>query len=155
MKSLVIYDSQYGNTEKIARVIGEALGSGTRVVRAAEAPVAELQKYGLLVVGSPTHGGRPSQPMQQFLNQIPSGTLTNVRTATFDTGIPTESQKRFIRFIIKFFGYAAKRIAATLRAKGATIVAAETFFVLGKEGPLKEGEADRAASWARNLQQLT
>jgi len=27
MKILVIYDSQYGNTETVARVIGEALGS--------------------------------------------------------------------------------------------------------------------------------
>ena len=33
MKTLVIYDSVYGNTEKVAKAIGEAIGGVVRVAR--------------------------------------------------------------------------------------------------------------------------
>ncbi|MDD5039576.1 MAG: flavodoxin family protein [Patescibacteria group bacterium] len=151
MKALIIYDSLYGNTEKIARTIGAALGGGTRVLKVNEASAAETNACELLIIGSPTHGGRPSQPMQQFLNQIPAGALTSIRAAAFDTGNTPEGQGGLIRIVIKFFGYASKRIAGILKSKGAIAVAAETFFVLGKEGPLKDGEVERAQGWAKKL----
>ena len=38
------------------------------------------------------------------------------------------------------------------RKNGATLVMApQPFYVKGKEGPLKEGELERAATWARGL----
>jgi hypothetical protein len=47
------------------------------------------------------------------------------------------------------FGYAADRIASALKLKGWTAAArAEGFYVTGKEGPVKEGELERAAKWA-------
>ena len=54
--------------------------------------------------------------------------------------------------LVNFFGYAAKPIANRLQKKaGALIAAPEGFIVKGKEGPLKEGELERAAQWARQL----
>jgi hypothetical protein len=50
------------------------------------------------------------------------------------------------------FGYAAPRIARSMERSGAALLAApEGFFVLGTEGPLKEGELERAACWAREV----
>jgi hypothetical protein len=50
-------------------------------------------------------------------------------------------------------GYAAGRIASGLTSKGGRLIAKpEGFIVDGKEGPLKEGELERAAAWARSLQ---
>lgn len=151
MNTLVIYDSQFGNTRKVAEAIGKALGPGATVAHINEMKIAALAAAELLVVGTPTHGGRPSQPMQQFLNNIAPDGLKDVRAATFDTGIPADGQKAFMRFIVKFFGYASKRLAKILKSKGANIIAAETFFVLGKEGPMKDGELDRAKEWGRGL----
>jgi len=61
-----------------------------------------------------------------------------------DTRIPLKS--------LKIFGFAADRIAKNLKDKGANLVVpAEGFFVNGKEGPLKAGELERAAAWAKTL----
>jgi hypothetical protein len=44
------------------------------------------------------------------------------------------------------------RIANNLKGKGGNLVAPpEGFFVTGKEGPLKEGELERAAGWAKGI----
>lgn len=49
---------------------------------------------------------------------------------------------------MKVGGYAAGRIAETLKKKGGNLVMPpEGFFVKGKEGPLKEGELERTANW--------
>jgi len=146
MKTLIVYDSVYGNTEKIARAIGEGIASSgeTKIVRPAEANPAELDSFDLVVIGSPTQGGRATQAMQEFLNKIPADALKNKSVAAFDT--------RVKNVIAKLFGYAAGRIADSLREKGGQPVAPpEAFIVMGTKGPVKEGEAERATTWAKGL----
>ncbi|MFC1687556.1 flavodoxin family protein [Patescibacteria group bacterium] len=151
MKTLVIYDSMFGNTKKIAQAIGESFGNGAQVFHISKTKSDDLTSADMLIIGSPTHGGQPSQKMKEFLNTIAPNSLNGIKTAAFDTGISVDGQKHFMRFIIRFFGYAAKRLAKILKSKGANIVSAETFFVLGKEGPLKDGELDRATEWAKDI----
>ena len=141
MKILVVYDSTYGNTEKIARAVGAALTGDVKVLRAGEVNPAELNPFDLLIVGSPTQGGRPTLAMQEFINII---NVKGVNVAVFDTRFPTK--------LGKLFGFAGDRIAKILKEKEANfIVPTEGFFVTGKEGPLKEGELERAANWAKEL----
>ncbi|MBN2135846.1 MAG: flavodoxin family protein [Acidobacteria bacterium] len=152
MKVLIVYDSLFGNTEKVANAIKEGIGKkDTKVIKVKDAGLEMLEGIDLLIVGSPVHGGKPSADMKKFLSSIPSGSLKGCKAAAFDTGIPKEGQGRFVKFILGVFGYAAKGIASTLKQKGAQILDAETFFVLDKEGPLKEGELDRAKTWAKEL----
>ena len=140
MKTLVVYDSQYGNTEKIARVIGDTI-PGASVLHADDAGLSELEGAGLLIVGSPTHGGRPMGAVQTFLKKTPANALEGIKVASFDT--------RFASRFAKIFGYAAGRIATTLKKKGGSMAAEpEGFFVEGTQGPLTEGELERAAAWA-------
>jgi flavodoxin I len=146
MKALIVYDSVYGNTEKIARAIAEAItpSGEVRVLRASEASPSELASIELLIVGSPTHGGRPTPPIQDLLNKVPKLSLQGINVAAFDTRIPTK--------LVKVFGYAAGRIAGNLKKKGGTLVASPVgFFVAGGQGPLKEGELERAAAWAKGI----
>ena len=144
MKALVIYDSQYGNTEQIAKAIGGALGAEAKVVRFGDVKAAELASYDLLFIGSPTQGGRYTMSMKGFLDAIPSGSLANIRVASFDTRLKTK--------LVKIFGYAATRIADTLKIKGGNLVApAEGFIVKGSKGSLAEGELERAAAWAKDI----
>ena len=63
--------------------------------------------------------------------------------ATFDTRLSTK--------LVGIFGYAAGRIADSLTKKGGLILSSEGFFVKGKEDSLKEGELERAASWAKDM----
>jgi len=144
MKALIVYDSVYGNTEKIARAVADAIApSGeVKVVQAGEANPPELESTDLLIVGSPTHGGRPTPPVQDFLNKVPK--LQGINVAAFDT----RSQSKFARV----FGNAAGRIARNLERKGGTLIASpEGFLVTGTKGPLKEGELERAAGWAKGI----
>jgi len=142
MKALVVYDSAYGNTEKIAHAIAAGLNGEIAVRRAGDVKVADMESVDLLIVGSPTQGGRPTKPVQDFVK----GLAKPSKAAAFDT-----------RARIKWaavFGYAGPRIAKSLQERGMTLVApAEAFYVKGKEGPLEDGEADRAAEWARRLQE--
>ena len=59
MKILVVYDSVYGNTERIARTIGAALPGEVPVLGIGEADPSELTSADLLIIGSPTHGALP------------------------------------------------------------------------------------------------
>ena len=146
MKALVVYDSAHGNTEKIARAVAEALtpSGKARVLRAGEAQPSDLKAMDLLVVGSPTLGGRPTPAVQEFLKRIPAGALKNLRVMSFDT--------RMKMFIARLFGWAADRIAATLKEKGGILARPpEGFIVKGREGPLADGEIERAAAWAKAI----
>jgi len=144
MKALIVYDSVYGNTEKIARAIAEAItpSNEVKVLRAGEANPSELASIDLLIVGSPTHGGRPTPAVQNLLNKAPK--LQGIKVAAFDTRIPTK--------LVRVFGYAAGRIANNLKKKDGNLIASpEGFFVTGGQGPLKEGELERAAAWAKGI----
>ena len=152
MKILVVYDSYFGNTEKVAQAIGEALGDA-EVKRPGDVKAGELSELDILVVGSPTRGFRPSDGIKSFLKEIPSGGLKGVKVASFDTRIAREDTGNpVLRFMIGVFGYAAKPIRDNLSKKGGEPLGEPAgFIVLGTEGPLKEGELERAAAWAGSL----
>jgi len=152
MKILVVYDSYFGNTEKVAQAIGEALGDA-EVRRPGDVKAGELSELDILVVGSPTRSFRPSDGIKSFLKEIPSGGLKGVKVASFDTRIAREDTGNpVLRFMIGIFGYAAKPIRDNLSKKGGEPLGEPVgFIVLGTEGPLKEGELERAAAWAGSL----
>jgi flavodoxin len=155
MKAFLVYDTRFGNTEAIARAIGEALGSDTAVVRVTDADGVNLESVDLFIVGSPTQGARHTLPVQNYLDSIPEGVLNNVGVATFDTRYSTKSGglgTRIIARMAKGFGFAAPRIADILKEKGGNLLAEpEGFIVNGTKGPLKDGELERTAKWAEKL----
>ena len=144
MKTLVVYDSVYGNTKAVAQSIGAAIPGEVEVLYVKEADASGVDAYDLLVAGAPTHGAKPSPDMQAFLDQIGAGALEGVKVAAFDTRMTIK--------LITFFGTAAPKIAKALVEMGGTQVGEPTgFFVTGGEGPLKDGEIERAAAWAKGL----
>jgi flavodoxin I len=143
MKVLVVYDSVHGNTEKIARSMGAAIGGKVNVSRVSEVKSSEFESLDLLIVGSPTYGGRPTPGMLEFLKTISGSSVKGVKMAAFDTRVPAK--------IVKIFGFAAGKIENDLKSRGALTLGSQGFFVKGKEGPLVDGELERAASWAKEL----
>jgi flavodoxin len=141
MKALVIYDSLYGNTEKIAQAIAKSIGEEAKAVGVGEVKVADIDKYPFVIIGSPTQGGRHTVAMKTFLDNLPADALAGKRLAAFDTRM---------KGFVKIFGYAAPRIEAALRAKGGNTTAQpQGFLVKGGKGPLADGELERAATWAK------
>lgn len=81
MKSLVIYYSETGNTEKVAKAIAEILNADIK--RIEETNPDELNNYDLIFIGTPVHGSRPAKIIEEFLNELPI--LSNKRGAAFCT----------------------------------------------------------------------
>ncbi len=155
MKALIIYDSIFGNTEKIAQAIGNAWGvpKDVEIRRVSDVNLQQLARLTLLIVGSPTRGFKPTPAINSFLGSIPRNGLKGVQVAAFDTRIAlSDVDSRILPIFVKLFGYAAQPIAARLQKKeGELIVPPEGFFVKGSEGPLKEGELERAVDWAKRI----
>jgi len=95
----------------------------------------------LLVVGSPINGWRPTPKITALLSALRNGHLNGVKAAAFDTRV-----RMFIH------GDAAKKITHALKAGGADIIAEPMpFYVKGNEGPLRDGEIEKAEVWAQTL----
>ncbi len=156
MKALVVYDSFFGNTEKIAQAIARGIGAPEEVELARVGSLAMKQLAGapLLVVGSPTRGFRASEATTAFLNSLPAGSLKGTKVAAFDTRLTIETMGPVIRFFffIKIGKFAAPTMAEALqKAGGELALPPEGFIVNASEGPLKEGELERAEAWGRQL----
>lgn len=155
MKTLVLYDSAFGNTQQIAKAIGAALSTvdDIPVIRIKDILPEHLTGVQLLLVGSPTRGFRPTEDTKKFLQKLPARSLAGVNIAAFDTRVNIkEVNSGFLTFMVNLFGYAAEPIAKALQKKGGKLVLPpEGFFVDDKEGPLKRGELERAAAWANRM----
>lgn len=153
MNVLIIYDSVFGNTEQIARSIGNSLSSEENVetFRVSDIKSEQLIGLKLLIVGSPTRAFKPTKEIIKFLNKIPSNSLKGIKVAAFDTRISnTDINSRILKILMKLFGYAAKPISDKLKKSGGDlIIPPEGFYVKDSEGPLKDGEIERAANWAK------
>lgn len=152
---IVIFDSLFGNTQKIAKAITTAFKttSKVRLAHVSEVGSDDLKPHDLVIVGSPTQGGRPTVTLSTFLESLPSGSLKGKDIAAFDTRFDENKQKFSLKMLMKFIGYAAPKIQAVLVSKGGNPISKpQAFIVNGKEGPLKSGEAEKAtAIWLKSL----
>jgi flavodoxin len=138
LKALVVYDSQFGNTEKIGLAMRDALASQVDVeaLRVDDVRPEQWAGIGLLIVGSPTQRFSPTPATTQFLKSIPARALKGVRVAAFDTRFTEQeiNKIRILAFFVRIFGYAAKPIADLLVRKGGELVLPpEGFYVAETE----------------------
>lgn len=158
MNALVVYESFFHNTEAIARVIGAGLEQSmeTKVAQFEDVKPGDLQNLDLLVVGSPTQRFGPTEEIMKFLRKLPAGALIGIPVAVFDTRLePASIQNGFVRFMVSIGGYAGSKLMKTLVSLGAKKLGEpEGFWVTGQEGPLKDGELDRASQWGETLAKL-
>lgn len=163
----VVYESLFGNTQRLARAVADGLASTHEVAlfEVGVAPEVVPHDVSLLVVGGPTHAfGMSTEETRHRASEMAHGHVVSgaigvrdwldlvelpaaVRAATFDTRVP---RPRW------FWGSAAKRIAKRLRARSAVLERdPESFFVTLPRGQqdshLVEGEEQRARAWASAL----
>jgi len=147
MKGIVVYDTSYGNTKKIAETIAETLKeSGIEVDLFDVKDVKKLsaKDYNFLVLGSPTRFGTMSFAIRSFLGKVKSQEWMNKPFAAFDTENPENVEKKQ--------GSAAEKIAEKLIEKKMNqLLPVLKALVFEMKGPLKEGEIERTKEYAKGL----
>ncbi|MGD8466627.1 MAG: flavodoxin family protein [Anaerolineae bacterium] len=147
MQALVVYHSQFGNTRQIAEAIAQVFqdAGAARTLSASRLTAADLQDVDLVVMGTPTHKMNLPEAVRPVFEDLPRRSLRDVPVAAFDTSY--EMSALLARFT------AAKRIDRKLRKLGGKrLVPPETFHVeRHHEGPLHEGEIERAQQWAASI----
>jgi flavodoxin I len=143
---LVIYDSVYGNTGQVANYIASGFDVSDKVIVSPvnDIEISSLESIDLLIIGSPTQGGRCTIPVKEYLERLTMPNMSRIKVAVFDTRISSKW--------VSIFGFAASKISASLKDKGAAIIIPpEPFYVFGTKGPLKQGEQDKAIQWGKML----
>lgn len=173
MKTMIVYESLFGNTREIAEAVARGVTDAdpaARVdcVRTGEADARRAAGADLLILGGPTHAhgmtfattrkqglkneqekattvvpGAAGPGCREFLNTLPPA-APGARAAAFDT-----------RADFRFAGGAAEGIARRLRKHGFGMLAApEGFLVEDVAGPLRAGEPERARTWGAGVARL-
>ena len=155
MKILVLFDSFFGNTANIAQAIVKELSQQHEITseRVDAAYLNQLQHLDLIFIGSPTRAFSASPNITAFLKTIPAQSLAGVKVAVFDTRIaPEDIKPKLVGLVIKWVGYADRKIISLLKPSGAEVILpGEGFRVADSKGPLKAGELARAAAWANSI----
>lgn len=144
METVVAFFSVYGNTEHIARSVAGVLAplGPVRTMRLEEVLAGDL-RVELLVFASPTHAFGIPQQLRPVLARLPDGTLGGVKVAAFDTAMGWWPLSALT---------AAPKLLRRMRHLGGTPVAKPaSFHVAATEGPLVEGELERATGWAEEI----
>jgi len=110
MKAWVVYDSVFGNTEKVAQAMGEALGAQT--LRVGDVKPEHVVGLDVLVVGSPTRAFSPTPAIKRWVSGLPSKSLQGVKVGAFDTRIALEDvDSALLTFMAKILAMPPNRSA--------------------------------------------
>ena len=143
MKAIVIFDTLYGNTQKIAEALANGLketGTEADLVNIHQVRTEELSKYNLFVIGAPTQYLTASKPMKELLERLEGLDFAGKYGFAFDTKLGSPLS-----------GSAAKYIEKKLAKVGLQIIRPRvSAIVIGKkkssdqvgDSVLKEGMED-------------
>jgi hypothetical protein len=162
MKTVVVYESLWGNTAAIARAIAEGIGQAALALSTAEATGAAIAGADLLVAGAPVLGFRlPDEKMRENIKLNPGRApappyLSHPSMRAWLAGLP-KGNGRSTAFETRLWWSPGGSTAAILRglqAAGYQLLApARRFIVTGAYGPLRGGEVERARQWGAELAQ--
>jgi flavodoxin len=139
MKTLIVCDSNFGNTKRIALEIAKTIGYNAKVISTKDFNESDLNGVDLLIFGSPINGWRPTEATISVLESLKGKIKNELKFSTFDTRV-----KLFIH------GDAKEKMAEMLHsAGGKRVFESQAFYVKGKDGPLLSGELEKAANWAK------
>ena len=146
MKALVVYQSRWGNNQRVAQAITRGLSDGGADASLVEVGEAEGlgAEWDLLVVGAPTRAGRATGKVRRFIRRETGEVRAGTSVAAFGTGIKDRGQK------VEPKG--ADDIYSRLKEAGLEPAApAFKATVSGMKGPLLDGELERATAFGKQL----
>ncbi len=168
MRAVVVYESMYGNTHKVADAIGAGLSGSfeVSVVPVARVAAAALARADLVIVGGPTHVHGMSRASTRraavaaarnpvgglkvedgalgpgLRDWFGSLGLYSARAAAFDTRMSGPAA---------LTGRASRKMSRLLKAHGFEVIAEPESFLVTKQDLLEPDEASRARDWGARL----
>ncbi|MFX0010508.1 MAG: flavodoxin family protein [Candidatus Hermodarchaeota archaeon] len=89
MKILIAYDSKYGNTKKVAELIGEGLKTveenSVLIENVKSINLEKDENYDLILIGSPNQVGSHIGSVKKFIKKLANSPLKGNSFAVFDT----------------------------------------------------------------------
>jgi flavodoxin len=143
MKAIIVFHSEHGNTEKIAKAIEFGM-KGVGFTDVSTKPVtsatsADFAAADIWVVGSPTHIGSATSEVKRALKDLKDGAKGKLGVA-FDTRFKNTAKG------------ATDKIEAMLSEGGVKILVPGEFFIVEKtKGPLAEGEEAKAEAFGKKI----
>ena len=166
MRAVVVYESMFGSTRRVAEAVGEGLGDvGEVVVVPVEDADAALDGGAdLLVVGGPTHVHGLSRPRTRAsavaMADKPGSNLAldeHARGRGLREWLPAAPPAAGLgaafdtRIAFPLSGHASKAIGRQLRRRGYAMAEPPESFLVGDENVLQPGEEERARAWGERL----
>jgi flavodoxin len=146
MNALVVHFSKFGHTQKIANAVADTLADrvDVKTISSDQLTTGQLKEADLVVMGTPTHNMNLPKAVQPVFEKLPKKVLPGTPVAAFDTSYKMSA------ILARFT--AAKRLARMLRKLGGKLILSpETFYVKEREGPLYDGELERAKDWGGKI----
>ena len=168
VSAVVVYESLFGDAEKIARAVAEGLSGSldVEVIAAVDAPPELGPDVRLLVVGGPNHAmSMPRQATREGAVKQYGAEIADTSTGLHEwldgaqvsrglSGAAFDTRMDHPKLITKM-DHASRTEEKLLHKLGATLAApAEHFHVVDTKGPLAAGEEDRARQWGAALAEI-
>lgn len=169
MRTLVVYESMFGTTRRLAQVIASAIrteGSSVDLTPAADAP-RDVSGYDLVVLGAPTHAHSLPRPTSR--TEAAAWAADPRKSLALEAGADLPGVREWIEAFEAsgthatfaaystrvdmpriFAGDATASMTRLLRGRGAD-VGAHADFLVDRSNQLLDGEAQRARDWATQL----
>ena len=146
VRIVVVYESRYGNTKRVAESIIEGIKEAGEVnvslKELKELDINSIPKYDVILIGSPNHIGGPTRGIKGFIDEFGKLRLEGKMFAVFDTYMGRDFEKAVKKMEKRISEKASglKRIMAGLSIK-----------VQGIKGPIVEGELPKCREFGRRI----
>lgn len=166
VRALVLYESMFGNTRRVAGAIAEGLNGYACVRSIRDVAACDFTAVDLVVIGGPTH----EHGLSQFATRMTTERRAETNGVTLDAGASVGVGLRELFRRLRTLdgvaaaafdtrhqaardatGSAAEAIARRLRRGGAVLVADPTSFFVDDTDHLHRGELTRAAEFGASL----
>ena len=165
MKALVVFESMFGNTHRVAEAIADGLRQSFEVT-VQQAAAVGLERADLVVVGAPTHTHalptKDSRQVAEVQADDPGRGLDLEREADaagvrewierqHEEHCPFAAFDTRVDMTRLLTGAASRRIAKSLNRKGWRSVLPPESFLVDHDNRLLSGEEERAREWGKEV----
>jgi len=146
LKIIVIYESKYGNTKRVAELIIEGMNEINEIEASLkeikEVDLKTLSYYDVIIIGSPNHMGGPTRGIKGFIDKLGKIELEEKMFAFFDT------------YMGKNFEKAVKKMEKQIKERNLRlkqIVDGLSIKVQGMKGPIVESEFPKCKEFGKKI----
>ena len=148
-KTIVVFDSKYGNTkgvaEKIVEGMSEVEGLDVALLSINDVNINNIPNYDVIVIGTPNHMGGPTRNVKKFIDKLGKLDLTDKLFCVFDTYMGGDFEKAVKKMESKI----KKEIPWVELALPGLSIRVEKM-----KGPVAEGEYSKCRDFGVHIREL-